>query len=261
MTNISEIISGFQGVALSEMDRVKLMSRTDSKYWFGEESLVKLLDEMSQYYYILEVCNMRLLPYETTYFDTVDNEMYSNHHRGKMNRYKIRKRNYVTTQSGFLEVKFKNNKGRTIKSRQPSDYHTLEFNQQEREFLRNNTPYSGEELRVSLKCHFSRITLVSKQFNERCTIDMDIKFQTSNSERELGNLVIVEVKRDGRSQSHIIDALTRHRLTASGFSKYCIGRSINEEYLKHNNFKQKHREIGKIVMKSSNNTELWRLNG
>lgn len=243
MATIRETISKYQGVTLSQMDRVTLMNRTDKKYWFESESLVEILEELSDHYYILEVCDERILSYETTYFDTADNEMYQNHHRGKKNRFKIRKRNYVATGSGFLEVKFKNNKGRTIKKRQPTQFDEVSFTDKESEFLSKHTPYSGGELRVALRNRFSRLTLVSKAFNERCTIDVDIRFLSGDGEKRLDNLVIVEVKRDGRSPSHIVDALLRHRLKASGFSKYCIGRSFVDGSLKQNNFKQKLRKI------------------
>ena len=53
--------------------------------------------------------------------------LYHDHHNGKLNRYKVRRRRYIDTDTEFLEVKLKNNKKRTIKSRiklsgQPNEY-------------------------------------------------------------------------------------------------------------------------------------------
>lgn len=38
---------------------------------------------------------------------------YHDHHNGKLNRFKIRQREYMDTKTSFLEVKFKNNQRRT----------------------------------------------------------------------------------------------------------------------------------------------------
>ncbi|MFR9507173.1 MAG: VTC domain-containing protein [Rikenellaceae bacterium] len=171
--------------------------------------------------------------------------MYSNHHRGKMNRYKIRRRNYISTQSSFLEVKFKSNKGRTVKVRQASDYHNLGFDIDDQNFIHENTPYMCDTLKRVMENGFRRLMLVSKAMNERCTIDSELRFACGEHKRQLDNLVIVEVKTDGRSQSAIIDALNRRRVKPSGFSKYCVGRSLTESSIKQNRFKRKQREIGK----------------
>lgn len=187
------------------------------------------------------------MPYATTYYDTLTDQMYGNHHRGKRNRYKIRRRSYLSSQSSFLEVKFKNNKGRTIKVRKPSPFCGAEFDEQDQKFIQENTPYIYSDLRKTLENSFSRLMLVSKAMNERCTIDSSLKFASSESSTTLSDLVIVEVKSDGRSHSPIIDALNSHRLKPSGFSKYCMGRSLTDKGLKHNNFKEKQRTIDKII--------------
>ncbi len=245
--SISSIIEQFQGISLSQMDSVKLMNRTDRKYWFHRDQLPLILCDVMQDYYILEIDGVRSLPYSTTYYDTTHDEMYRNHHRGKLNRYKIRRRNYISTNISFLEVKFKSNKGRTIKVRQTTDYLNAGFDTKDEAFIQKNTPYSGDDLRRSLENVFRRLMLVSKSLNERCTIDSELRFISGDNETKLDDLVIVEVKTDGRSHSNIIEALNRRRIKPSGFSKYCIGRSLTDNELQQNNFKRKHREITKIV--------------
>ncbi len=241
--SIDHTIEKFQPITLSDMDGVKLMNRTDLKYWFHSDLLPEILEDVAEEYYILEVEGRRNLPYSTTYFDTIDDQMYENHHRGKMNRYKIRRRNYISTRSSFLEVKFKSNKGRTVKVRRPSNYNDLGFNTSDQEFVNRNTPYTTDELKSVIENNFRRLMLVSKSMNERCTIDSELHFNCGDTEATLEKIVIVEVKRDGRSHSNIVDALKRRRLKPSGFSKYCVGRSLTDSTLKQNNFKRKHREI------------------
>ncbi len=246
---LSEVIDKFQSISLSEMDAVKLMNRTDRKYWFAADLLLEILDQVKENYYLLEVDGERNLPYATTYYDTPEDQMYNNHHRGKKNRYKIRRRNYISTASSFLEIKFKSNKGRTVKVRRASEYGGDGFNEADSEFISSKSPYQTLDLKRVLENGFNRLMLVSKAMNERCTIDSSLRFSGTESDAHLDNLVIVEVKTDGRSHSAIIDALNTKRIKPSGFSKYCIGRSLTDGSLKQNNFKIKHRMINKTLAK------------
>ncbi|MFI3280069.1 MAG: polyphosphate polymerase domain-containing protein [Rikenellaceae bacterium] len=246
---LSNIITKFSPISLSEMDAVKLMNRTDRKYWFAASLLPELLADIQDNYYLLEVDGERNLPYATTYYDTPEDQMYNNHHRGKKNRYKIRRRNYISTDSSFLEIKFKSNKGRTVKVRKASKYGGDGFDEVDRKFISEKSPYQTDELQRVLENGFNRLMLVSKAMNERCTIDSSLKFAGNESSAQLDDLVIVEVKTDGRSHSAIIDALNARRLKPSGFSKYCIGRSLTDSSVKINNFKVKHRVIDKVLNK------------
>ncbi|MFI3331499.1 MAG: polyphosphate polymerase domain-containing protein [Rikenellaceae bacterium] len=242
---LDELINKFEPISLEQMDQVKLMNRTDRKFWCKASLLPTLLESVCNDYYLLEINGKRNLPYSTTYFDTTEDEMYNNHHRGKKNRYKIRRRNYVSTQSSFLEIKFKSNKGRTIKQRIDSDYQSNEFNTEDKIFIKNNTPYSCDQLHFVLMNGFLRMMLVSKSFNERCTIDTNLRFESSSSSASLEDLAIIEIKSEGHGFSQLISALSNKRLKPSGFSKYCIGRSMIDNTLKINRFKNKHRQINK----------------
>ncbi len=255
MANLSEVTSKFQPISLEQMDAVKLMNRTDRKYWFHRSMLAEILADVLDDYYLLEVKGERNMPYSTIYYDTQSNDMYSNHHRGKMNRYKIRRRNYVSSNTSFLEVKFKSNKGRTVKVRRKSEYDLDTFSQDDMKFIAERTPYSSLDLRRVLENGFNRLMLVGRGMNERCTIDSSLRFMGDGCQGELSDLVIVEVKTDGRSHSAIIDAMQRRRIKPSGFSKYCVGRSLIESDLQRNNFKRKHRMIEKIVNEPINKTD------
>lgn len=231
------------------MDSVKLMNRTDRKYWFSVEHLASLLDDIKDSYYLLEIDGKRNMPYSTTYYDTTEDNMYNNHHRGKMNRFKIRKRSYLSTGISFLEVKFKSNKGRTIKERIDSNHEGESFDSREQSFISENTPYKCVDLHNVLENGFRRLMLVSKAMNERCTIDSELNFTGNGTQANLEGLVVVEVKTEGRSRSPMIEALSRRHLHCSGFSKYCVGRSIIDGSLRINRFKSKHRELEKKIHK------------
>ncbi len=235
-------------IQLNEMDQVKLMNRIDTKFWFHIEKLPEIFEMVKDDYYILEIKEQRKLTYSTVYFDTPEDSMYVAHHNGKLNRYKVRLRTYVDSGINFLEVKKKNNKGRTIKSRIESDDNPLLFQESHKEFVNLNCPYDCDDLSPVLRNIFQRITLVNTNLNERCTIDLNLKFETEAEFLALNNLAIVEIKSDGfRSNSPLKKALHRAGVKKSGFSKYCIGRVLTNPLLKGNSFKPRIREIEKTV--------------
>ncbi|MBK7182175.1 MAG: VTC domain-containing protein [Bacteroidetes bacterium] len=117
MDQLKEILNTFTPITLAEMDSVKLMDRTDTKFLFPVNSLHAILNEIKDQYRILEVNGNRISQYESLYFDTPDFDLFHQHRRGKLNRYKVRFRRYVESELNFFEIKFKNNKGRTIKDR------------------------------------------------------------------------------------------------------------------------------------------------
>lgn len=239
----------FESIQLKEMDQVKLMNRTDKKYWFHRNLLSNILEEIQENYYLLYIKGQSLLPYETVYFDTFKNNMFRAHHNGKLNRYKIRRRTYVSSGISFLEVKFKSNKGRTIKKRISTDFETENFSSHEQHFLSEITPFSSAELKASLVNNFSRLTLVNKNFKERCTVDLNLCFKYNEKIVQLNDLVILEVKSEGGRavDSAIQLALRNQRIKTSGFSKYCIGRTVTDRSLKRNAFKEKVRNIEKLL--------------
>lgn len=246
------ITDSFDMITLKEMDKVKMMNRMDTKYWFSQDSLQHILNLTSSHYYLLQIQGENLMSYSTTYFDTLDNRLYGEHHNGKLNRYKIRKRKYINSGIGFLEIKFKNNKGKTNKKRIPVDVNKSDLNNEEINFIESITPYNGNELNTSLTNEFKRLTLVNKNFMERCTIDLNLSYRHNDKKIELNNLVIVEIKSDGKpGLSPLVMALRDNRIKAAGFSKYCVGRTITDSGIKRNSFKKKIREIKKVTQINS----------
>jgi len=247
-----EQIELFDPISLGEMDKVKLMNRTDTKYWFHMDILQNLLEKIQDSYYILTMDNEVAIPYSTIYYDTPTNRMYTAHHNGKLNRYKIRRRSYVLSGISFLEVKFKSNKGRTIKKRIQTDFGKDVFNEKESAFIRNITPFTTDDLSPSLMNSFSRITLVNKNFTERCTVDFNLNFKNGPNHIMLNNLVVAEIKADiSSSASPLARAMKNQRIKTSSFSKYCIGKAMTDSSVKRNAFKHKTRMIEKTIKKSS----------
>jgi hypothetical protein len=246
-------VSSYKEISLAEMEEVKLMNRLDRKFCINRSDLQSIIDSVNANYYLLNINDEGLMKYSTVYFDTQANEMFHDHHNGKLNRYKIRKRQYDITGISFLEVKFKNNKGRTIKKRMLTDFSRGTFTEGEISFLNSYTPYNAYDLKVSLMNNFTRITLVNKNFQERVTIDLNINFKYGNKNYQLDDLVVTEIKVDQNSiNSPFLKTLLDHRHKSSGFSKYAIGSSIMKREIKRNAFKEKIRRLEKLLQTNLN---------
>ena len=55
MNNIDNIISQFSTISLEDMDDVKLMSRTDTKFTFSIDKLSVLLKKLIPFYRVLSI--------------------------------------------------------------------------------------------------------------------------------------------------------------------------------------------------------------
>ncbi len=249
MKKIESILSTFNPVSLEEIDEVKLMNRIDRKYWFHISKLNELLEKVTPFYDILEINGKRLMEYKSTYFDTADNFMYIKHHNRKLNRYKVRRRTYLTTNDDFFEIKLKTNKKRTIKKRIATEFNGADFLEKEIVFLNEKTPFRSDELANSLNNHFFRITLIHKNKLDRCTVDIQPKFWNSKGKVRFDNLVVFELKR-GRSlkSSTMVSLLRQMKIRQRGLSKYCTGRAFLEPELKRNAFKPRLRFIYKYIL-------------
>ena len=245
---MTDILSAFAPISLEQMSGVKLMNRTDTKFVTNRTKLYQLLKLAQQDYYIQEIDGERNLEYDTTYFDTRAFDMYNQHQWGHTNRQKIRFRTYCISGLQFMEVKTKNNHGRTKKKRiEVTDMDVLE--KQKYDFLSKHLRYGADTLQPALNNHFSRITLVNKGKTARLTIDSSLSFHNlqSNKSMDMGDLVIIELKRDGLVSSPVLDMLRQLRIHPHGFSKYCMGSALTNPQLPTNRFKRKLIEVRKII--------------
>jgi hypothetical protein len=247
MIDFTEILNAFDPITLEEMDSVKLLDRTDTKFTFKVEKLPFILYQLKKDYRVLDVDGLRLNKYETLYFDTPEFNLYTQHHNGKLNRYKVRFRRYVDSGLNFFEVKFKNNKGRTLKSRvKRKNFHdTIEGKSEV--LLNEKSPLSSEMLKPVIWVNYTRITLVSKHTAERLTIDINLNFKNSFSKKAIPSLVIAEVKQDKAKKSAFITLMNKRKIYNASISKYCFGILSLYENIKKNNFKIKLKEINKIA--------------
>lgn len=228
------------------MDSVKLLDRTDIKFMFHIELLPEILYSALKDYKVLTIAGLRYGHYETIYYDTPEYEMYTNHHNGKLNRYKIRFRRYVDSDLNFFEIKFKNNKGRTKKTRIVYNSDEFKISGDSQLLLEKKTNYQAEALKQAIQVNYNRITLVSKRFSERVTIDFGMTDIYKDQKHELPNLVIVEIKQDSTQKSPFIDLMKQKRIPSSSMSKYCLGVATCIPEIKTNQFKYKLQYVNKL---------------
>ena len=236
MIDINTKLETFESISLEEMDNVRLMNRVDVKYTFRDDKLPAFLETLKEHYRVLEVNGCRSSRYESLYFDTPEFDLYHQHHSGRLNRYKIRVRKYVESNLHFCEIKFKNNKGRTLKNRikQQQVIETIEGNAGE--FLTKHTNLVSDKLEPKLWVNYTRITLVHRTIAERVTLDMNLIFKTDTVTREIPNLIIAEVKQDKASSSAFVRLMRDNFIREGSISKYCFGvASLFRE--RFNNFK------------------------
>lgn len=247
---IQSLLGHLPPITLEQMESIKLMNRLDTKYVATKRQLMELLKMVEGKYYVQEIGEYRICPYRTTYFDTPEHRMYMMHHNGWSRRVKVRVRTYLSSGDlTFLEVKNKNNHGRTKKKRiQVSSLETAQQTEGAPELVQKKAHIPFSSMHQVVQNLFDRITLVNMAKTERLTIDFNIRFHNFETglDADSGQLVVIELKRDGNVYSPICSLLRDLHIQPTGFSKCCIGMVWTDPNLKHNNFKAKVMRLAKL---------------
>ena len=242
---INKALALFSSHSLTDLNDAKLMNRVDSKFMLPIACLPEVLNLLKQHYSVLEIDENRVSTYQNKYLDTQDMTLYNNHHNGKLNRYKVRRRRYVDTDTEFLEVKLKNNKKRTIKNRiqtteQADDAkRCAQFIDQQ--IQTNMNELNSENLMVSQQSGYRRIALANEAEAERLTLDFDLWYQNINASNKvkLPGFFIAELKQKKKSKrSPFYQMMSANNIIPMAFSKYCIGCALlYKSSIKSNRFK------------------------
>lgn len=246
--SIDQVLDAYTPCDLSASLKVSFRNRTDTKYLTDVNTLVSILADLSDTYFISEIDSKRIHPYETMYFDLPNDELFLRHHNKNYPRYKFRKRYYPLSSDAFLEIKIKSNKKITTKIRLRIEECQSEFNLVQSDFIYDNTGVKTTDLRLAMTSGFNRITLVRKDFEERCTIDTGLFFNSNGEKVLLNGVVIFEVKKERNSHNSLISStLKEHTVRPTGFSKYCIGRALTNPQLKRNYFKPQLKYVSPFI--------------
>ncbi|MDR0542175.1 MAG: polyphosphate polymerase domain-containing protein [Dysgonamonadaceae bacterium] len=239
---INNILEQMQPITLSEMQGVHLMDRVDSKYVAPITILPELLKATIPSFKVQITNGKRIASYATQYLDTPALDFFIMHQDGKQNRQKIRIRSYIDSNISFLEIKNKNDKGRTRKIRVPvecSHIQTISDLNANLSFLEKHAILDSHNLEPVLGTIFDRITLVNHRATERVTLDLNLSFinYRTGNEQKADQLLIVELKQDGWQPSDFRDILDRLNIKQVSFSKYCIGTALTDPAVKYDRLK------------------------
>ncbi|MBP1641079.1 MAG: hypothetical protein H6Q17_2662 [Bacteroidetes bacterium] len=252
MNTISDILSSFDPISLPELSEVQLLDRTDMKYIFHIGQLERILAQSQADYKILTIDGQQYGHYETRYLDTPDYSLYTNHHNGRCNRYKIRFRTYLDSGQSFFEIKFKSNKGRTVKERMRLHENQHAMTPESRKFLEEKTDLKADSLAETIQINYNRITLVNKLLTERLTIDFDMTYRIDREDHLFPNLVIAEVKQQRNGHSPFRDIMQDEHIQSLSISKYCLGIASFSPNVKTNSFKSKLLYVNKLSHYNAN---------
>lgn len=247
LKSIQEIAETFNPIGLTDMDKVQLMNRVDTKFIFTQKDLKRLLPQLTKDYFLLNVDGILLSDYESLYFDDADFSSYNDHHKKKVDRFKVRYRKYVHSNLTFLEVKHKN-KGRTDKSRIRVDNIPESMNEIDFQFVKD-AGVKSKAMVPALLNNFSRITLVSKSMNERLTLDLNLTYIWKDKRVVVENIVIAELKQ-GKSMrnSPFYQLMKKNLIRPLKISKYTVGVIMlyGTKNIKYNRFKKKLLKLKKL---------------
>lgn len=246
-------LDSFDTITLANIKAVQLMSRVDQKYLTNIQRLPDLLQRIADSYFVQRIDGDAEAEYRTLYFDTASLAMYTQHHNRKLRRQKLRVRTYRSTLTTFFELKDKDNKGKTRKTRiaiPPQHFDGALALPEVAGFVNSSAQFPIDSLVPQLENSFRRITLADKGLHERVTIDYGIRFRNRQTglDCDLSPLVVIEVKHEvGAPPSAIRQSLRDLRIPPCRISKYCIGTVLTNPNAKANRFKPKLRYIDQLI--------------
>ena len=243
-----KVLNDFAVIELEDLLEGAQMERIDRKFPFHISRVPEVLKGLESEYKIVRAAGSVISPYNSWYMDTPDKEFFRKHHSGILNRDKVRYRSYPSTNTTFLEVKRKNNKGLTSKSRMLCDQMDFPFASSQLKFLEENlTGFNPKVLKPSVNIKYNRIAFTHLDGKERFSIDFNLTASRDGKTTDFGEAVILEVMQDRRFTSPIISRLRELRLREASMSKYCVTLSLLDPDLKSNLFKPNLRSLEKIM--------------
>ncbi len=258
--NLQSILKEYTTISLDQLNAsMSFLERIEAKYLLNLKQLDKLLGELQDSFYVLNIKDVSIFTYDNIYMDTKDYLFYKQHEQGEKQRLKVRTRHYVD--SGdlvYFEMKLKEKK-LLRKFRYPTSLEA--HGQMNKDAVRFYTSiaqslglsYAKEQIFPSIETRYKRITLCSKESDERLTIDFDVELNDmrDNAGRwiKLGNIAIVESKartEDGHGRKVMKKLKIKE---AHGCSKYCLGIHYFGRMHSHDRFKKTIEFIDKHHMK------------
>ncbi len=258
-------LNKFKSINLTELNSTaSFLKRIDRKYLLNAEQFWNILDDLVDKFDVLEIADKKVFSYDNVYMDTPDYLFYNQHQNKLKSRTKIRTRYYVDSNLAFFEYKQKNDwVTNKFRYQFPSEEHGFMTRGKKRFFDWVWQSVYGwkkaPEISPSIKTSYKRITMVSKNWEERLTIDFNIKalnLRKAWAEMvDLKNLVIVESK-SLKSNCQTCKIMRNHEIKrAKSCSKYSLWVVYSGLAEKFDTFKDTMEKIKEIRMETIKNKE------
>lgn len=218
--NTKEILASYPQLPFEKAISIDLNERFDQKFVLPIERSELLIESLKNNFLVQSIHGDVLQVYQTRYWDTDNFDLFQQHAMGRIRRYKVRKRYYVSTNTCFLELKMKE-KSKTLKFRMISDYNG-HFPENEMNFLKKKG-VDTSHMRPVLDIMYKRLILWSNELDGRITIDFEYSLG-SDKQSKFQHVAIVEMK----GSRQFINSCVRKMpfpisRFQSPFSKYFVG--------------------------------------
>lgn len=223
----------------------ELLTRVDRKYVIDQALVPELLDRLDPAIQALEIDDARTFTYESVYFDTPELIAYHESARRRPDRFKVRSRAYLDSDSCSLEVKTRDPRGLTIKERIP--YEVADRGRLTADglaFVRTFDAPARHASRYapSMITRYFRSTLLLSA-DTRATIDVDLGFVTPDG-REAGGWHWAVIESKSMARPTVVDrALWSMGHRPIAFSKYCVGLALHSPQLPANHWNRPLRHL------------------
>jgi len=241
------------------------LKRIDRKFLMTENQFLDILGDLSEDFKALEIDGKRVFLYDNVYMDT-DEYLFYNQHQNKLaSRTKVRTRHYTDAGDlAFFEYKQKED-GVTKKFRYqfPASEHGTMTKGKKRFFegvFQSMYDTKAPDISPAMRTKYNRLTLVSKAWEERLTIDFNISVKDLRNKHandiSLENLVIIESKSlsDDCKSCKIIESHGIKRAgSCSKYSLWVVYSGLAEKWSKFQKTMDKIKEIRTEVAKDKRN--------
>ena len=225
-------------VQLGEVNEAAaLQTRIDRKYVVALDLLDRL--DFDEHVMVLEIDTRRHFHYATTYFDTKERDLYLDTAYRRPSRFKVRIRSYVDSGLTLLEVKRKDGRSKTVKSRQPvaTGAELSCLTPSMRAFVNAEVDTElTDRLGIAATTRFNRTTAVDTVVGARYTIDRNVRADTPDGRiASLADAAVVETKSSG-GPTPLDRFLWSQNIRPASFSKYCTAMATLEPSLPANHW-------------------------
>ncbi len=224
-----DVAATHEPISLDEVDSAAaLQTRVDRKYLVTTRQFGELDGLLGSRFRAMEIGGLRLLGYESIYYDTPSLQLYRDHRGGRRKRCKVRVRTYLDDGASFIEVKTKGGRGQTVKARIPHEGSPWRLTRQSRDFVhevvRREYDMETPGLVPVMESRYRRCTLVDPAGGERLTCDVDLLWRHRDAAGVGPDKILLETKTTGRG--FVDKALAHLGIRPLKMSKYAVGTAL-----------------------------------